>query len=86
MGTEAHAAAAAGGQTETSDEWEKIDIDSLKVGVLRLAADVAEELGGLEASIAVEYLASGGYNDVWLLTYLPVRTLHPHSFVPVIGA
>jgi hypothetical protein len=93
----ARPAGAAGGQAEAADEClsqeeeaeeEEIDIESLRIGVLRVASKVAQELGGPAESIAVEYLASGGYNHVWLLTYLPVRTLRPHCFTlyPVISA
>jgi hypothetical protein len=61
----------------SEEEEEDVDIESLKAGAMRVAAKVAEGLDGLDTSITLEYLASGGYNHVWLMTYLPVSTLQP---------
>ncbi|OJD25566.1 hypothetical protein ACJ73_03063 [Blastomyces percursus] len=49
-------------------------MELLKVGTLRVAEKIVEMLGGLDISVTLEYLASGGYNHVWLLTYLPVSS------------
>ncbi|KAK2809434.1 hypothetical protein FQN50_003893 [Emmonsiellopsis sp. PD_5] len=77
MGTEGDPAVAVAGQGEVTVEYlseeeeEEVDIESLKAGTLKVAAKVAEGLGGLDTSTTLEYLASGAYNHVWLLTYLP---------------
>lgn len=72
MGTE--------GDRLSDGEEEEIDIELLKVGALKIAAKVAEELGGVDTSITLEYLVSGAYNHVWLLTYLPVSSLKLRTF------
>ncbi|KAK2777036.1 hypothetical protein FQN53_002428 [Emmonsiellopsis sp. PD_33] len=83
MGAEGDPAVVVAGQGEVTveclseDEEEEVDIESLKVGTLGVAAKVAEGLGGLDTSITLEYLASGAYNHVWVLTYLPKTARDP---------
>lgn len=54
---------------------EELDIESLRIEALEIAKRVINDLGGLGASINLEFVAHGGYNYVWLLTYLSVSIL-----------
>ncbi|RJE20393.1 Phosphotransferase enzyme family [Aspergillus sclerotialis] len=76
MGNEGDPLVGVGDEAETvdhlcEDEEEEVDIELLKGGALKIAAKVAEGLGGVDTSITLEYLVSGAYNHVWLLKYLP---------------
>lgn len=86
MGTEGDPSVGVGGEVEftvdclSEQEEEEVDIELLKVDALKIAAKVAEGLGGPDTSITLEYLTSGGYNHIWLLIYQPVSLLQLRSF------